>query len=297
MIDNWEPKDIDELESEAEKAIIEKNNTIIIAGPGAGKTELLAQKALYLFEKLICKYPQKILAISFKKDAAKNLSDRIHKRGKSKYDSQFISRTYDSFFKSILDQFILALPSNYSLSNNYKIIPITKGHIDILADNDIKDADLQGINANIFERQYLCGKPLWELSEKTFEEKVALKLWKYLLSRNEVSFLMISRLCELILHCNPVILQCLRLTYSHIFLDEFQDTTKIQYSILKICFLHSKVNITAVGDNKQRIMGWAGALDNIFNIYKSDFHANDFFLHMNFRSSPALIRIQQRTLS
>lgn len=52
------------------------------------------------------------------------------------------------------------------------------------------------------------------------------------------------------------------------FLDEFQDTTDIQYSFVKECFFDSDTKITAVGDNKQRIMVWAGAVKTIF----IDFH-------------------------
>ena len=43
-----------------------------------------------------------------------------------------------------------------------------------------------------------------------------------------LSFPMISRLAELIIRINPYLRQALALTYSHVFLDEFQDTTHIQ---------------------------------------------------------------------
>ncbi|MDQ3222601.1 MAG: UvrD-helicase domain-containing protein, partial [Gemmatimonadota bacterium] len=42
--------------------------------------------------------------------------------------------------------------------------------------------------------------------------------------------------------------------------DEFQDSTRNQYELLKEAFLGSDVVLTAVGDSKQRIMRWAGAL-------------------------------------
>ena len=54
--------------------------------------------------------PKKILAISFKKDAADNLKKRIISRYGEQYKDRFISLTYDAFFKSILDRFYRALP-------------------------------------------------------------------------------------------------------------------------------------------------------------------------------------------
>ena len=94
------------LESAAKEAVKCEENALIIAG----KTELLAQKAGYLFTTDVCKMPRKILAISFKKDAADNLKERILTRYGEKYKDRFISMTYDAFFKSILDRFYRALP-------------------------------------------------------------------------------------------------------------------------------------------------------------------------------------------
>ncbi|RLZ13316.1 UvrD-helicase domain-containing protein, partial [Proteus mirabilis] len=95
------------------------------------------------------------------------------------------------------------------------------------------------------------------------------------------------------LRSNPLILSALRATYSHVFLDEFQDTTSIQYDLLKTSFKNTEVILTAVGDDKQRIMGWAGALQNAFETFQKDFLSNEFTLHMNYRSAPNLVRMQR----
>ena len=58
------------LEGNADLVVKGDKNYLVTAGPGAGKTELLAQKACYLLETNTCKSPKKILAISFKRDAA-----------------------------------------------------------------------------------------------------------------------------------------------------------------------------------------------------------------------------------
>jgi len=108
-----------------------------------------------------------------------------------------------------------------------------------------------------------------------------------------LSFLAISKLATELIRTNPMIKKSLQLTYSHIFLDEFQDTTTIQYELIKACFLDSKAIFTAVGDSKQRIMLWAGARKTVFDDYSSDFKATKEILLMNHRSTPRLVEIQK----
>jgi superfamily I DNA/RNA helicase len=91
---------------------------------------------------------------------------------------------------------------------------------------------------------------------------------------------------------NPLARQALTLTYSHLFLDEFQDTTQIQYDLVKTIFLGSETVVTAVGDNKQQIMRWAMAMDKPFLEYERDFAAKRTPLLNNYRSSRELVRIQ-----
>ena len=89
---DWVPKGDIILESAAENAVKSKKHLLVVAGPGAGKTELLAQKTDYLFQTNLSKNPRKILAISFKKDAADNLKERIVKRYGNEYGSRCSSR-------------------------------------------------------------------------------------------------------------------------------------------------------------------------------------------------------------
>lgn len=103
---------------------------------------------------------------------------------------------------------------------------------------------------------------------------------------------MISRLAELIIRINPYLRQALALTYSLVFLDEFQDTTHIQYQLTRTIFCRSATVLTAVGDNKQQIMRWAMAMADPFAAFERDFNATRTPLLNNYRSSPELVRIQ-----
>lgn len=75
-------------------------------------------------------------------------------------------------------------------------------------------------------------------------------------------------------------------------LDEFQDCTGWQYELVKLAFVGTDIPITAVGDTKQKIMRWAGALEGIFQTFAGDFSALPLNLYQNFRSDPRLRRLQ-----
>src|SRR5437660_1650679 len=101
----WRPEGIRSLEPAAERAVKSQINTLVVAGPGAGKTELLAQRACYLLNSGLCPHPRRILAISLKRDAAKNLRERVKLRCGAEFARRFDSLTFDAFSKSLLDRF------------------------------------------------------------------------------------------------------------------------------------------------------------------------------------------------
>jgi superfamily I DNA/RNA helicase len=101
---------------------------------------------------------------------------------------------------------------------------------------------------------------------------------------------MVPTACEILNSC-PVARNAVRSTYSHVFLDEFQDCTNLQYDLLCTAFGSTPTAITAVGDTKQRIMGWAGALDAVFDRFKADFKADTRYLYQNHRSAPRIRRV------
>lgn len=119
--EEWIPKGDIILEEAALAAVKDDANSLVIAGPGAGKTELLAQKLDYLFSTNKCIAPRKILALCFKTDAASNLKERVKKRYGNEYAARFTSLTYSAFEKMILDQFKDALPKDLRPSGDYKV--------------------------------------------------------------------------------------------------------------------------------------------------------------------------------
>ena len=292
---DWKPVNDFNLEDKSLETVKSPRNYCVLAGPGAGKTELLAQRACFLLQTNTCKWPRKILAISFKKDAAKNLAERVRKRCGDELAQRFISLTYDSFAKGILDHFRKALPNDYRPSQDYEIIFNDKDVFDQYF-GSLKTVPVLKVGEYwkylTVEKLPLSPGSNWDLSELIF------RVWMNCLKEgsetpSRLTFSMISRLSEFLIRENQKIHTALVLSYSHVFLDEFQDTTTNQYDLIKTCFFNTNTILTAVGDKKQRIMVWAGADVEVFNKFKEDFESETCELLMNYRSAPRLIEIQK----
>jgi superfamily I DNA/RNA helicase len=237
-VEQWSPADGLSLEPNALAAVQEiERNLALTAGPGAGKTEMLAQRADFLLHTGVCRYPKRILAISFKVDASQNLKARVRKRCGPELATRFDSHTFHAFAKRIIDRFRL-----------------------VLTGQDALDPD------------YAVGQARIHRKSITFADMVPLAVE--------------------IVESSKIARNAIRQTYSHVFLDEFQDCTDVQYQLIKACFQGTSARLTAVGDTKQRIMGWAGALEGIFETYAGDFDALPLNLYQNFRSEPSLRRMQ-----
>lgn len=283
--DEWLPKGDIIIEDTALGAVKDVTNCLVIAGPGAGKTELLAQKLDYLFSTNKCISPKKILALSFKTDAASNLKERVKKRYGEEYASRFTSLTYSAFEKRILDQFRDALPEDIRPARDY-----------LIDDWDVIKETLyeNGINVHGMRMSDIRSYVENIILNDGYNHKFKTDLLKGALDNKPVLlYRQITKLATHIIDTNEYIRKALQMTYDFVFLDEFQDTTYAQYNLLKTCFLGSSCKLTAVGDNKQAIMRWAGAKPDIFPDYIQDFNSNEYQLLMNHRSVPKLVEFQK----
>lgn len=243
-IEEWQPADGLMLEPNAKRAVEECEHCLALtAGPGAGKTEMLAQRADFLLRTGTCRYPKRILAISFKVDASKNLKERVERRCGFDLAARFDSYTFHAFAKRIIDRFRPVLVNEYALDFGYSIFDKKNGP-----------------------------------------------------SRTEIEFGDLVPFAIQILQSSEIARNAIRQTYSDIFLDEFQDCTNLQYELVKLAFQGTRLRLTAVGDTKQKIMAWAGALDGIFQTFVNDFNAVPLNMYRNFRSKPRLLRVQNEII-
>ena len=302
--EEWRPAGIEDLEPAAWRALRKDGKSCIVAGPGAGKTEFLAQRAAYLLQTGICAFPYRILAISFKKDAKRNLADRVRERCCPEQAARFDSMTYDGFAKSLVDRFLPAVPEHWRPDRHYQIvIPKVQDYRAFLDGIDYDDgphewvAQAKAILPKNFEKNYLAMMALSDGTPKPGSATAwaVCHWWEKSLRDarpSSLNFTMIVRLAELLLRSNERIRRALQLTYPFVFLDEFQDTTYAQYALVKTAFMGSGSILTAVGDDKQRIMVWAGARSDAFRKFQEEFGAERISLLANYRSTKELVQIQ-----
>jgi superfamily I DNA/RNA helicase len=300
---DWRPGGIEDLEPQAWRALQQPGCACVVAGPGAGKTEFLAQRAVYLLETAICPPPHRVLAISFKSDAADNLAARVRQRCPPALAGRFVSLTFDAFTKSLVDRFVQAIPLDWRPTRPYDIAFPTRRQVEGFLDltrfgaPPAWQAAIAGLGPGDFESRHVGAQrlPLTRVEPQSGVDLATDRWWHGQLREREsasLTFVSINRLAELLLRANPHIRCALRATYPFVFVDEFQDTTYAQYDFLLSAFADGRTAVTAVGDDKQRIMAWAGARVDAFQRFEADFLAVRIPLLFNFRSSPDLVRIQ-----
>lgn len=289
----WTPQGITSLEPRAWEALkLTDKNVCVSAGAGSGKTEFLAQKATYLLQTGICTHPKRILAISFKRDAARNLEERVEKRCPREQARRFGSMTFDGFTKQFLDRFRKAIPAHFCPPSNYRIV--FPSHTEL--ESFLERHGFTGLNSTVLQQAIATTSlPFEGVSSSPQKAKAVRQYWREQYESHQevwLTFPMINRLVEWLLRENEVIRHAVQLTYPYVFIDEFQDTTYPQYELLKTAFQGSGTFFTVVGDDKQRIMGWAGAMPDAFPRFKDEFLAHPVSLLSNWRSHEALVRIQ-----
>lgn len=240
--DMWSPVAITMLEPGARAAITALHgNSMVIANPGSGKTELLAQRADFVLGTGTSRYPKKILAISFKTDAAHTLRRRVRDRSGVDHAHRLNSMTFDAFARRIISIYRPLLSAEDRLDPGFKV----------------------GVTR---------------------------------LGSTQVAFKELVPLAQALIEQYPMIKRSINMAYSHVFLDEFQDCTGAQYKLIMTLFKDTSTSITAVGDAKQKIMGWAGALDGVMGKFADEFPAVILRLVQNWRSAPAIRRVQNRMI-
>ena len=268
---------------------------MIIAGAGSGKTRVLTFKVAYLIQKVKYK-PESILALTFTNKAANEMKERIKELVSKKSDNMWMG-TFHSIFAKILR--IEAKHTDYK--NNFSIYD-TEDSLS-LVNNIINnfDIDIEGITPNSIRHRISFMKNHMVMPDEFrknhvnsfIDEKIADiydEYQKRLVANNSMDFDdLLLKPIELF-SSKPNILQKYKKKFSYILVDEFQDTNKAQYALLKL-FVSRNCKITVVGDDAQSIYSWRGAnLDNMLKFGKDYPKHKIFRLEQNYRSTKTILQ-------
>lgn len=275
------------------KAVIHPDGPLfVVAGAGTGKTKTLTSRIAYLIMNDV--EPSHILAVTFTNKAAREMKSRVVDMT-GPHAMRVWLFTFHAFGLQILRRHIAELP--YGYRPNFNVIDEDDAK-KIIADQikeiglDIKHFSVKAIR-NLISLYKSRRMPEFE---RTDEEKIYKKYQEYLRENQLLDFddLLIYTL-ELFEN-HKAIREYYQNYFQHILVDEFQDTDKIQYQLLKVLGLPHK-NVFVVGDPDQSIYSFRGANYENARLFETDFGAKQVLLEQNYRSTNQILKAANQLIN
>lgn len=262
---------------------------LILAGAGSGKTRVLTHRIAHMIENLNI-YPSKILAITFTNKAAGEMKERIKALVGDVVEGMWVS-TFHSSCVRILRREIdkLGYDKNFTIYDTYDQKTLVKQCMEELNINDKEITDREIINTISNQKDNLISpKEFKRISSGNYRtDKIAdayVLYQKKLKTNNALDFDdLIYKTVELF-KTNKEVLEFYQRKFKYIMVDEYQDTNKSQYELVKLLASVHR-NICVVGDDDQCIYEWRGAdISNILDFEKDYKEAKVIKLEQNYRS-------------
>lgn len=284
---------------------------LVLAGPGSGKTFVITNRILYLLEQGVP--PEKILVITFMKEAALSMQKRFQEManpgkgaGGAFYPVNF--GTFHSIFYHILKE-SKALKSNELLNNSEKkhlLIPILKTYESRMEPESKEKGDVSGQdNRNALQEDAAQILAAVGYYKNTMDMAAAIDKaparWKphfeSLCQEYELALKRTGRLdfddmlynCRTLLQEDSAARDYWQRRFQYILIDEFQDINPVQYEAVKLLSA-SPYNIFAVGDDDQAIYGFRGSRPECLKRFQAQYNARQLLLNVNYRSKPEIVQ-------
>ncbi len=291
---------LDEL-NDIQRAAVEQTEgpVMIIAGPGSGKTRVLTYRIAHLIEKGVD--PFRILALTFTNKASAEMRERIESIVGSESRNLYMG-TFHSIFARILriEGHRLGYPNNFTIYDTddakslIKAIVKEEGLNDKLYKPNIVYNRISNAKNNLITaKAYQKDIDLISEDESSGRPKISILYAKYvrrcfLAGAMDFDDLLI-KMYEL-LERFPEVLYKYQHRFTHLMIDEFQDTNFAQYAIVKK-FAAVHENICVVGDDAQSIYAFRGAtIQNILDFKRDYQDLKVFKLEQNYRSIQYIVR-------
>jgi DNA helicase II / ATP-dependent DNA helicase PcrA len=279
-----------DLNSEQKRAVEHTGSPLLVlAGAGSGKTRVLTHRAAWLIEQKIA-HPSEVLLLTFTNKAAGEMRERITELIN---DIPGFAGTFHSFCARLLriDGQTIGIDRNFLI---YDAGDSKDAVGQIIKELDLTDSFKAGsVAAQIsdIKTQMLTPTMYAEIVSGDYQEtvyKIYKEYEKYLKDADALDFDdLLLKAVELL--GNDIILSKWNRNLTHVLVDEWQDTNKIQYKLTKLLVGPGK-NISAVGDASQSIYSWRGAdYKNIEYLTRDYPNIKIVNLEQNYRSTQNIL--------
>lgn len=267
---------------------------MLMAGAGSGKTRVLTHRIAYLMaEKHVA--PWNILAITFTNKAAREMKERVESILGPGADDIWIS-TFHSMCVRILRRDIdrIGINRNFSILDTADQLSVIKG---ILKERNLdpKKFDPRSILGTISSAKNELTEPE-EFSKVAggYYDQVVSDVYadyqKKLLKNQSLDFDDLIMTTIKLFDRVPEVLEFYQRKFQYIHVDEYQDTNRAQYMLVKQLAERFQ-NLCVVGDSDQSIYRWRGAdITNILSFEKDYPNASVILLEQNYRSTKRILR-------
>ncbi|ADV95650.1 MULTISPECIES: DNA helicase PcrA [Bacillus] len=267
---------------------------LLMAGAGSGKTRVLTHRIAYLMaEKHVA--PWNILAITFTNKAAREMKERVESILGPGADDIWIS-TFHSMCVRILRRDIdrIGINRNFSILDTADQLSVIKG---ILKERNLdpKKFDPRSILGTISSAKNELTEPE-EFSKAAggYYDQVVSDVYadyqKKLLKNQSLDFDDLIMTTIKLFDRVPEVLEFYQRKFQYIHVDEYQDTNRAQYMLVKQLAERFQ-NLCVVGDSDQSIYRWRGAdITNILSFEKDYPNASVILLEQNYRSTKRILR-------
>ena len=277
---------------------------LVVAGPGSGKTTVMIQRISYLIEQRDID-PQKILVITFTREAAMNMRERFQAVHSTRYPVSF--GTFHAVFYQIIKSSGRFRADTILTDSEKKriLLPILKDYMrdyDPEQENSMEFSTSDVINClsafayykntmNMMAAAKRCPKIL----QKDFE-RIFYYYQKKQRKSGKLDYDDILYQCLQLLKEDRQLLRIWQNKYTYLLIDEMQDINPIQYKIIKLLAGENQ-NVFAVGDDDQSIYSFRGSEPVLMKQFLKEYSGcKQVSLDLNYRSTPAIVKASQKVV-
>lgn len=274
---------------------------LVVAGAGSGKTRVLTHRVAYLIDQGNVR-AWEILAVTFTNKAAKEMRERILRLTDGIGKEAWIG-TFHAICARILrtEAEVLGYGRNFSIfdrEDQKRFVKSVMTEMNISTKEFAPEVILGKISGA--KNTFVSPQEYQSIAVEPIEQTAAVVYVQYQLllkKNNTMDFddLLVNPI--LLFEKNRDLLEKYQDRFRHVLVDEFQDTNRSQYLLLKMLTVKHG-NLCAVGDDDQSIYGWRGAdIQNILNLEKDFPDCEVFRLEQNYRSTQNILSMAHSVIS